>query len=49
MLFVVRVVSPADYQTHLEALKTAGQIGPALGGEASLTVSGMGSNKEAGE
>jgi cytochrome c oxidase subunit II len=48
MLFVVRVVSPADYQTHLEALKTAGQIGPALGGEASHTVSGMGT-KETGE
>jgi cytochrome c oxidase subunit 2 len=48
MLFVVKVVSPADYQTHLEALKAAGQIGPALGGEASHTVSGMGT-KETGE
>jgi cytochrome c oxidase subunit 2 len=49
MLFVVRVVSPADYQAHLQSLKTAGQIGPALGGQASHTVSGMGTTKEAGE
>jgi cytochrome c oxidase subunit 2 len=48
MLFVVQVVSPAVYQTHLEALKAAGQIGPALGGEGSHTVSGM-RTEETGE
>ncbi len=32
MLFNVKVVSEADYKSHLEALKKLGNIGPALGG-----------------
>jgi len=47
MLFIVKVVSPADYQAHLEALKAAGQTGPALGGVAAHTVAGMGTKEVA--
>ncbi len=32
MLFTVKVVSEADYATHLRQLQERGQIGPALGG-----------------
>jgi cytochrome c oxidase subunit 2 len=45
MLFIVKIVSPADYQAHLQALKSAGQIGPSLGGQ-SKTVSGMAPSRE---
>ncbi len=45
MLFVVRVVTPAQYEAHLEVLKAKGQIGPSLGGERSHTVAGMGTQE----
>jgi len=48
MLFVVKVVTPEQYEAHLRDLKAKGQIGPALGGRFSHTVDGLDINSENG-
>lgn len=41
MLFEVHVVSPEEYEQHLEELEAAGQTGEATGGEYADTVTGL--------
>jgi cytochrome c oxidase subunit 2 len=41
MLFVVKIVTPEQFNAHLRKLKAMGQIGPALGGEGVDTVDGL--------
>jgi cytochrome c oxidase subunit II len=47
MLFDVRVVSPEEYEQHLDELEAAGQTGLATGGEYADTVEGLDEGEEA--
>jgi cytochrome c oxidase subunit 2 len=46
MLFTVKVVSRADFDAHLAALKEAGQVGQASGQDNSTTVAGLGESED---
>jgi cytochrome c oxidase subunit II len=47
MLFDVRIVSPEEYEQHLEDLEAAGQTGLATGGQYADTVEGVDEGEEA--
>ncbi|MEP7091040.1 MAG: cytochrome c oxidase subunit II [Nocardioidaceae bacterium] len=49
MLFKVKVVDEADYATYLQKLKTAGNIGPLLGGSEITKQAGLGDNSQIGD